>query len=253
MGFEGKVALITGGGSGIGRASALALAAQGAKVVVADVNVEGGDETVHRIKDGGGEAFFVQADVSAGAQVAAMVQKTVDTFGRLDCAVNNAGISGGGMMARVADIEEEIFDRTIAVNLKGVWLCMKYELPVMVQQGGGVIVNMASVAGLIGSPKGAAYSASKHGVIGLTRTAALDYAKYKIRVNAVCPAYTDTPMVSDVIESNPAMGKITAQANPMKRLGRPEEIAEGVLWLCSDAASFVTGHALAMDGGLTAI
>lgn len=252
MTLTGKVALVTGGSSGIGRASALALAREGAQVVVSDVNVDGGEETVEHVRAAGGEAVFIEADVSRGTEVAAMVAAAVMAFGRLDCAVNNAGISGE-MIGKVDEIDEATFDKIVSVNLKGVWLCMKHEIPYMLEQEGGVIVNMASVAGLIGSPRGAAYSASKHGVIGLTKSAAVEYARRNIRVNAVCPAFTDTPMVRGVIEKDANMEQITVRAIPMRRLGTPEEIAEGVVWLCSDASSFVTGHALVMDGGLVSM
>jgi NAD(P)-dependent dehydrogenase (short-subunit alcohol dehydrogenase family) len=249
--LENKIALVTGGGSGIGRAASLALSREGAKIVISDVNIAGGEETAHLIETAGGKAAFVKADVSSSVEVQSLIQETLAVFGRLDCAINNAGISGG-MMGRIHEVGDDVFDQIISVNLKGVWLCMKHELPVMLRQGGGVIVNTASVAGLLGAPKGAAYAASKHGVVGLTKSAALEYAKFNIRVNAVCPAYTDTPMVTDVIEKNPAMAHLTVIGNPMKRLGKPEEIAEGIVWLCSDAASFITGHALPLDGGMLA-
>lgn len=249
--MEAKIALITGGGSGIGRATALAFARRGIQTVISDVNVAGGEETVDLMRGAGGDGCFVRADVSQADDVAALVQAVIETYGRLDYAVNNAGISGG-LVSRLHEVDESVFDQIIAINLKGVWLCMKYELPVMLQNG-GVIVNLASVAGLIGAPKGAAYAASKHGVVGLTRTAALEYAKYNIRVNAVCPSYTNTPMVSDITDSDPVMERLTVNASPMKRLGKPEEIADAISWLCSDQATFVNGMALAVDGGLTAM
>jgi NAD(P)-dependent dehydrogenase (short-subunit alcohol dehydrogenase family) len=246
MHMNNKTVLVTGAGSGIGRAAALALAAEGAQVVVSDVSIPGGEDTADQIISAGGKALFVRADVTRSADVAALIQTTVHTFGRLDAAVNNAGISGG-MQSRLHEFDEAAFDQVIGVNLKGVWLCMKHELPVMMAQNGGVIVNMSSVAGLIGAPSIGLYSASKHGVIGLTRTAAAEYARFNIRVNALCPAFTDTPMVEPMDKA-----RIVA-TNPMRRLGKPEEIAAGVVWLCSDAASFVNGQALAIDGGLTAI
>jgi NAD(P)-dependent dehydrogenase (short-subunit alcohol dehydrogenase family) len=246
----GKVALITGAGSGIGRASALTFAREGAKVVVADVIVEGGEETVRLIHQAGGEAVFMRADVSQAAEVEALVKKAVATYGRLDCAHNNAGIEGPG--ATTVDYAEARWDRVIAVNLKGVWLCMKYEIPEMLKHGGGAIVNTASTAGLVGYPRGSAYVASKHGVVGLTKTAALEYAKSGVRVNAVCPGAIDTPMMGRITDHRPQRAARMAAAEPVGRMGQPGEIAEAVVWLCSDAASFVTGHAMAVDGAMTA-
>jgi NAD(P)-dependent dehydrogenase (short-subunit alcohol dehydrogenase family) len=247
---QGKIALVTGGGSGIGRATALALAREGAKVMIADYVPEGGDRTVKMIKEKGGDASFVHADVSVTRQVEMMVNKTVETYGRIDCAFNNAGVEG-----KVADTmlcSEEVFDRTIAINLKGVWLCMKYELPQMLKQGGGSIVNTASVAGLRGFVGLPAYNASKHGVVGLTRTAALEFATKNIRVNCVCPGVILTPMVERLMDGSP-YGKSELEAQePIGRMGKPEEIAEGVVWLSSDASSFVTGHPLVIDGGWVA-
>jgi NAD(P)-dependent dehydrogenase (short-subunit alcohol dehydrogenase family) len=243
----GKVALVTGSSSGIGRASALAFAREGAQVVVSDVSVAGGEETVRLIQQAAGEAVFVKADVSQPAEVEALIAKTVETYGRLDCAHNNAGIAG--RTARVADDTEENWDQILAINLKGVWLCMKYEIPAMLQHGGGAIVNTASDAGLIGLRRAGAYVASKHGVVGLTKTAALEYAKAGIRVNAVCPGPIDTPMLQQ------ASGRVIEQmaaAQPNGRLGKPEEIAEAAMWLCSGAASFVTGHPMPVDGGYMA-
>ncbi len=246
----GKIALVTGSGSGIGRASALAFAREGAQVVVSDVSVAGGEETVRLIQQGAGEAVFVKADVSRPAEVEALIAKTVETYGRLDCAHNNAGIAG--RTARVADDTEENWDQILAINLKGVWLCMKYEIPAMLQHGGGAIVNTASGAGLIGVKRMPAYVASKHGVVGLTKTAALEYAKSGIRVNAVCPGVIKTPMVERVTGGRPDILDKMIAAEPIGRSGQPEEIAEAVVWLCSDAASFVTGHAMAVDGGAVA-
>ena len=248
--LDNKVALVTGGSSGIGRAAALAFAREGAKVVVPDVNVVGGHETVEQIKAEGGEAIFVEANVASTADVKALVTATVETYGRLHCAFNNAGV--GGTLESLIDKTEQEWDTVIGVNLKGVWLCMKYEIPVMLSQGGGAIVNMASVAGLNGFPNGGIYAASKHGVIGLTKSAALEYARQGIRVNAVCPGYTDTPMVRSMTEAVPQMERVTANASPMRRLGEPEEVAEAVIWLCSERASFVNGHALPVDGGFVA-
>ncbi|MEW6300216.1 MAG: SDR family oxidoreductase [Thermodesulfobacteriota bacterium] len=246
----GKVALVTGGGSGIGRAAALAFAREGAKVVVSDVVIDGGEETVRLIKAAGGQAVFVKADVARPAEVDALIARVVDTYGRLDCAFNNAGIEG--TMAQTADCSEENWDRTIAINLKGVWLCLKAEIPQMLKQGGGAIVNTASVAGVVGFAGLPAYVASKHGVVGLTKSAALEYAKQGIRVNAVCPGVIRTPMVERLFRDNPAAGETIAAMEPVGRMGTPEEIAGAVVWLCSDAASFVTGLAMAVDGGLTA-
>jgi NAD(P)-dependent dehydrogenase (short-subunit alcohol dehydrogenase family) len=248
--FVGKVALVTGAGSGIGRASASVFAREGAKVVVADVVVEGGEETVGLIKRVGGEAMFVRADVSKAAEVEALVNTIVAAYGRLDCAHNNAGIAGKAFT--IADDTEENWDRIIAINLKGVWLCMKYEIPQMLKQGGGAIVNTASDAGLIGLRRGGSYVASKHGVVGLTKTAALEYAKAGIRVNAVCPGPIDTPMLQQGASRRPQIIEKMVAAQPGGRLGRPEEIAEAAVWLCSDAASFVTGLPMPVDGGYMA-
>jgi NAD(P)-dependent dehydrogenase (short-subunit alcohol dehydrogenase family) len=247
---QGKVALVTGGGSGIGRATALRLAQQGAKVMIADYMPEGGDRTVKMIKEAGGEAAFVEADVSVTKQVEAMVNKTVQTFGRIDCAFNNAGIEG--RMADTVECAEDVFDRTIAINLKGVWLCMKYEIPQMLKQGGGTIVNTASVAGLVGFERLPAYNASKHGVVGLTRTAALEFAQKKIRVNCVCPGVIRTPMVERLLDNRGFSEQELNAGEPVGRMGQPEEIAEGVVWLLSEASSFVTGHPMVIDGGWVA-
>ena len=248
--MKDKVALVTGASSGIGRATALAFVREGAKVVVADMNVIGGQETVQLVKAAGGDAFFVETDVSQAASVEAMVSKTVETYGRLDYAHNNAGVEG--VLSRTAEHTEEDWDPVIRINLKGVWLCMKYEIPQMLQQGAGAIVNTASGAGLIGVKRMSAYVASKHGVVGLTKTAALEYAKAGIRVNAVCPGVIQTPMVARVSGNRPDVLDKMIAAEPIGRSGQPEEIAEAVVWLCSDAASFVTGHAMAVDGGAVA-
>lgn len=248
--MQNKVALVTGASSGIGRATALAFAREGAKVVVADLNVVGGQETVQLVKAAGGEAVFVETDVAQAASVEAMVQTALDTYGRLDCAHNNAGVEG--VLSRTAEQTEQDWEPVIRINLKGVWLCMKYEIPHMVQQGSGAIVNTASGAGLIGVKRMAAYVASKHGVIGLTKTAALEYAKSGIRVNAVCPGVIQTAMVKRVSGRRPDVLEKMIAAEPIGRSGQPEEIAESVVWLCSDAASFVTGHAMAVDGGAVA-
>jgi NAD(P)-dependent dehydrogenase (short-subunit alcohol dehydrogenase family) len=244
---SGKVALITGGGSGIGRATAIVFGREGAKVVVADYNRAGGEETVRMIKNAGGEASFIEANV----QVEAMVAKTIETYGRLDCAFNNAGIEGE-MGGNLAECSEENWGRIIAINLTGVFLCMKYEIPQMLKHGGGSIVNTASAAGLIGLPGGTAYVASKHGVAGLTKSAALEYAKSGIRINAVCPGFIRTAMVERVIDGGSISEDAMVAAEPIGRIGKPEEIANVVLFLCSDDASFVTGLPMPVDGGYVA-
>ena len=248
--LEGRVALVTGAAAGIGRASALAFAAAGARVMVSDVVVDGGAETVGQIQANGGEATFVRADVSQTADVEALVRQTVETYGRLDCAHNNAGIEGE--LAATADCAEANWDRTIAINLKGVWLCMKYEIPHMLEQGGGAIVNTSSVAGLVGFPNLPAYVATKHGVAGLTRTAALEYAEQGIRVNAVCPGVIQTAMIDRIVGGDAEAEAQFTALEPVGRMGSPAEVAQAVVWLCSDAASFVTGVAMPVDGGFVA-
>lgn len=250
MRFENKVVLITGGG-GIGRASALAFARAGAHVVITDRDVSAGQETRQQVEALGAKVLFIPADVSQATQVQAMVAQTVTHFGRLDCAFNNAGIEEEHM--RLADCAEDTFDRIMAVNVKGVWLCMKYQLAQMALQGGGSIVNTASVAGLVGAPKMAAYAASKHAVIGLTKSAAVEYGRKKIRVNAVCPGVIRTVMFDRAVQADPKVGASAAQLHPVGRIGEADEVAAAVLWLCSDAASFVTGHAHTVDGGLTSV
>ena len=245
-----KVSLITGAGSGIGRASAIAFAREGARVVVSDVNAEGGEETVSRISDIGGQAKFVSADVSRAGDVEALVQSTVREYGRLDCALNNAGVSGG--QGLIHEYSEDDWDRVININLKGVWLCLKYEIIQMLEQGGGSIVNTASIMGLVGGSRSPSYGASKHGVVGLTRNAAVQYAQSGIRVNAVCPGYIRTPMTEQGSLLAPGNEERIIARHPIGRLGAPQEIAETVVWLCSDAASFVTGHAMTVDGGYVA-
>ena len=249
---EGKVALITGGASGIGRATALAFAREGAKLIIADRNEEGGQQTVHLIKENGGEAIFVKTDVAQATAVEALISKAVETYGRLDCAHNNAGI-GSRPRVLLHELTEESWERVISINLKGVWLCMKYEIIQMLTQGGGALVNTASIMGLVGSwSRSGAYNASKHGVVGLTKTAALEYATSGIRVNAVCPGYIRTPLIEEALTSNPEMEAQIVARHPVGRMGTPEEIAEAVVWLCSDAASFVTGHTMTVDGGYVA-
>lgn len=248
--LDGKIALVTGGSSGIGRAAALAFAREGAKVVIADVLIEGSEETVQIIEKSGGQAIFFKTDVSKSDEVEVLIKKTAETYGRLDCAFNNAGVGGG--RAATAKCTEEEWDRVIEINLKGVWLCMKYEIQQMLKQGGGAIVNTASVAGLVGFQGTPAYVASKHGVVGLTKAAALEYATSVIRINAVCPGVIRTPMIDRIVAARPQMEEVYTAMHPVGRLGEPEEIAEAVVWLCSDAASFVTGHAMVVDGGLVA-
>lgn len=248
--FQGKVGLVTGGTSGIGRQTAVLFAKAGAKVVVAGRRELEGQETIELIRAAGGDGLFVKTDVSKASEVDALVRKTVERFGRLDVAFNNAGIEG--VWAPIVRQSEEDWDRTIDVNLKGVWLCLKYEIRQMLKQDcGGAIVNMASIIGLIGSVGVAAYSASKHGVIGLTKTAALENAKSGIRINAVCPGFTETPMADRSLRA-PGVRKYVLSCHPIGRLGKPMEIAEAVLWMCSDHASFMTGQSLVLDGGFLA-
>lgn len=247
--FVGKVAVVTGGGSGIGRASAQMFAQRGASVVVADINADGGAETIELIRAAGGEAIFVRTDVSKAAEVAALIKQTISTYGRVDCAHNNAGVEGA--RAGIAVISEEEWDRVIAINLKGVMLCMKYEIGHMIEQGGGTIVNTSSVLGITAAGHAPAYCASKGGVIQLTRSAVLEYSKNNIRVNAVCPGSIETPMLDRAVNFDPNTKAEFAASHPVGRLGTPEEVASAVVWLCSDAASFVTGHIMLVDGGLT--
>ena len=248
--LEGKVALVTGGTSGIGRDTAVLFAKAGAKVVVAGRREREGEEPVELVRAAGGDGLFVKTDVSKATEVDALVRETVERFGRLDVAFNNAGIEG--VFAPIIRQSEEDWDRTIAINLKGVWLCLKYEIRQMLKQGGGgAIVNMASIIGLVGSAGVAAYSASKHGVIGLTKTAALENAKSGIRINAVCPGFTETPMADRTLRA-PAVRQYVLSCHPIGRLGKPAEIAEAVVWMCSDRASFMTGQSLVLDGGFLA-
>jgi NAD(P)-dependent dehydrogenase (short-subunit alcohol dehydrogenase family) len=247
--FAGKVAFVTGAANGIGRAAALAFAREGASVVVADVSEQGNQETARMIEETGGRALAIRCDVTRAQDVKAALDKTIETFGRLDAAFNNAGVEQA--KAALADITEQEWDRIVAINLRGVFLCMKYEIPLLLKQGGGAIVNTSSGAGVIGIKGNPAYTAAKHGVIGLTRSAALDYAAQNIRVNAVCPGYIDTPMMGRFTGGTPeGRAKVIAE-EPVGRMGKPEEIAAAVVWLCSDAAAFVVGHAMAIDGGQT--
>ncbi|MCB8980405.1 MAG: SDR family oxidoreductase [Ardenticatenaceae bacterium] len=250
MQLDGKIALITGGSSGIGRETAVLFAQHGAKLAIADLNPDGGQETVQMIREAGGTAVFIQTDVSQAAQVENLINEVVREYGRLDIAFNNAGIDG--IPVRTADGSEDEYDRIMAVNAKGVWLCLKYEIQQMLLQGGGTIINTASVAGLIGAHSMSAYAASKHAVVGLTKTAAVEYAGKGIRVNAVCPAIIRTAMVERAFAHLPQLEQGAIQNNPSHRIGDPREVAEAVLWLASDASSFTTGATLTVDGGLTA-
>jgi NAD(P)-dependent dehydrogenase (short-subunit alcohol dehydrogenase family) len=248
-GFAGKVAFVTGAADGIGRAAALAFARKGANVVVADVSEQGNRETARMIEEAGGRALAVRCDVSRAADVKAALDRTIETFGRLDFAFNNAGVEQPIMAA--ADLTEEEWDRIADIDLRSVFLCMKHEIPLMLKQGGGAIVNTSSGAGIKGFAGQAAYCAAKYGVIGLTKAAALDYAKANIRVNAVCPGIIETPMMHRFSGGTPeGRARVIAQ-EPVGRMGKPEEIGAAVVWLCSDAAAFVVGHAMVIDGGQT--
>ena len=250
MELRGKVCIVTGGTSGIGREAAVLFAKAGTKVVVAGRREVEGKDTIDLVRGAGGEGLFVKTDVSQAAAVQALVQQTVEKFGRLDIAFNNAGIEGSWIP--IAEQSEEDWDRTIDINLKGVWLCLKYEIQQMLKQGGGgAIVNMASVAGLMGSAGAATYCASKHGVMGLTKAAALENAKNGIRINVVCPAVIETPM-GDRLFGAPEFKKYALNLHPIGRFGTPLEVADAVLWMCSDRASFMTGQSLVLDGGLLA-
>jgi len=250
--LSGKIALITGASTGIGQATALLFASYGARVALSDVNVEGGEETAEEIRAAGGSAAFFKADVTQAGDVEALVAATVERFGGLDCAFNNAGIDGEN--APTGECTEENWSRVIAVNLTGVFLCMKHEIRVMLERGGGAIVNTASAAGLVGVGLGVpAYVAAKHGVVGLTRAAAIEYAKQRIRVNAVCPGAIRTPMLDSAIKHGLIPEAALAGMHPVGRIGETREVAEAAAWLCSDASAFVTGHAMAVDGGWTAV
>lgn len=243
--FEKKVAVITGGSFGIGRATALAFAQRGADIAIADWIEH--KETEEAIKKEGAKVLFLKCDVSSSSDVKAFIEKVIATFGRIDFAFNNAGVEGNN--ALIHECTEENWDKTIGINLRGVWLCMKHEIPHMLRQGKGAIVNCASVAGLIGFPGLPAYVVSKHGIVGLTKNAGLEYAKLGIRVNAVCPGVIKTDMIDRVTGKNKEVEKQYESMEPVGRMGKPEEVAEAVVWLCSDAASFITGHAMPVDGG----
>ncbi|MGH9430143.1 MAG: glucose 1-dehydrogenase [Terriglobia bacterium] len=247
--LQGKIVLITGASSGIGQAAALAFARRGAKLALGNRRMKEGEETARMAREAGAEVVFRRTDVTVASEVEALAQLAVSTFGRLDCAFNNAGIDGD--IAPTADCSEENWDKVMATNLKGVWLCMKHEIRAMLGHN-GVIVNNASAAGQVGMRSMPAYAASKGGVIQLTRTAALEYAKVGIRVNAVCPGFIRTPMVEGPMAVNPKFEEFMLKVEPMGRLGTPEEVAEAVVWLSSDAAAFITGHAMAVDGGILA-
>jgi NAD(P)-dependent dehydrogenase (short-subunit alcohol dehydrogenase family) len=242
--------LVTGGASGIGRATSLKFAREGASVVVADIDVAGGEETAHLVSSIGATATFVKADMRVPTKVEAVISVAREEHQRLDYALNGAGVLGSG--ASMIDFTEDDWDYVMGVNLKGVWLSMKYEIPEMIRLGGGAIVNVSSVAGLVGSQHSPAYAASKHGVVGLTKTAALQYAPHGVRVNCICPAAVFSPMLETLVTRNPQVGEKLKVSQPNGRFASPEEIAEVVVWLCSDAASFVTGSALPVDGGYTA-
>ena len=249
--LKNKVALVTGGSSGIGRAAAQLFAREGAKVVIADIDVEGGEETVRTVRAAGGEVHFVRTDVSKAADVEALIGQTIEIHSRLDCAYNNAGILGD--IVSVVDHNEEAWDRTIETNLKGTWLCMKYQIPQMLKQGNGAIVNTTATAGIKGgSPLRAAYAASKAGIVSLSKCAAMENAEFGLRINVICPSHTRSAMLEQFFELRPDLeADFIAQA-PMGRIAAAEEVAEGALWLCSDASSFVTGHVLAVEGGFLA-
>jgi NAD(P)-dependent dehydrogenase (short-subunit alcohol dehydrogenase family) len=246
--MEGKVVIVTGGASGIGYATALLFAKKGCSVVVADWNQEGGSKIVKQIVDLGGKAIFVETDVSQVEQVRGMVQQTIKHYGKLDYGFNNAGVEGG--LFPMGNYSEETWDKTINIDLKGIWLCMKYEISEMIKNKGGAIVNTASVFGLVAAPCHYAYIAAKHGVVGISKAAALEFAEEGIRVNAICPGMIDTPMMDRFLDEESQ--RQVLEDFPIKRKGSPQEIAECVVWLCSDKASYVTGHAMVIDGGFIA-
>ena len=248
--FKDHMVLVTGGGSGIGRATAIAFAREGATVVVADISQKGGQKTIEIITAEGGKASFIKTDVSQESQVKALITQIIEKFGKLNCAFNNAGIET--TPTPLTKLTEKYWDKILNVNLKGIWLCMKYEIPQMIKHGHGSIVNISSGAGLMGVVGMANYVASKHGVIGLTKTAALEWARRGIRINCICPGVVRTPLMTKYFELVPRLEKELAKVHAIGRIAEPEEIAAAALWLCSDAASFVVGHALVVDGGVVA-
>lgn len=249
--FQDKVAIITGAGHGIGQATAKAFAAQGAKVVVADIDRQAGEAVVDAINANNGVATFIPCDVTKDTQVQELVTSTLEVYGKLDIAFNNAGIEIE--QSKLADGDEAIFDKIMDVNVKGVWRCMKHQIPALLANDGGAIVNTASVAGLGAAPKMSIYAASKHAVLGLTKSAAIEYGKKGIRINAVCPAVIDTEMFQRAAQSDPRKAEYAHAMHPVGRIGQPEEVAAAVLYLCSDQAKFTTGAALPVDGGVTCI
>ncbi|MEJ2110609.1 MAG: SDR family oxidoreductase [Acidobacteriota bacterium] len=248
--YQDKVVLVTGGAYGIGRAAAIGFIKRGAKVVIADIDAKRGEETLAIVRNLGGDAVFVKTDVASEADVQALVEETIETYGKLDCAFNNAGIHK--QFTSTVDFTAADWEEMINVNLKSVWLCMKHEIPQMLQQGKGAIVNTSSAAGLVGAPSNPAYPASKHGVVGLTKCTALEYARRGIRINCVCPGPVRTGMNEELAATNPEIVKAMDQKVPMGRIGEPEEVAAAAIFLCSDEASYITGHALPVDGGIVA-
>jgi NAD(P)-dependent dehydrogenase (short-subunit alcohol dehydrogenase family) len=253
MDFSQKIVLITGSATGFGKYLAEAFAAQGASLILSDVNTKDGQAVADALKEAGTPVFFTKCDVSKEEEVAAMVAQGVAAMGGLDICINNAGIAGNSMMTRTHEMQEDMWDRVMDINAKGVWLCLKHQLPHLVKRGGGAVVNIASKAGLGAVPGNVAYAASKHAVIGITKTAAIEYVRKNIRVNAVCPSFADTPMVANSIMTEPERGQKLVMMNPMQRLGTVEEICDVIMFLCSDKSSFMNGQAVAVDGGLTAL